>query len=152
MSGIRAVFEKGPVTYSASVNIRGGQLVEPDEFTARIKPTAGATTACLGVAMVDAAGVSHSVADTQDPWGNTVVTATLVPNEVAVAWQGVWRLKNAATGVGSGAIGFGDRVVTAANGEIMPYIAQDLDLIVGTCVEPGGIAPGAEGKVILGLG
>lgn len=93
MAGIRPVFEKGsPLTYSANVLIKGGQLVEPDGTTGRVKPTAGVSAVCLGVATGDASAYGYSNANTTDSWGNPVVNAQYPPNEVAVASHGVWRL------------------------------------------------------------
>lgn len=149
MAGIRPVFEKGPLTFSATTvanggNIKGGQLVEPDGTTGRIKPATAASTKCLGVATGDVAASDYSNADTTDPWANTVVNAQHPPNEVAVAYQGVWRLK------ASGAIAFGDLVICAAAGDVATVGAAAFGAVIGRCVEPGGIANGARGKILLG--
>lgn len=89
---VKAVFDHGPLTYSANVNIRSGRLVVPDSTTGRIKEAGANAVDCLGVATGNAAGIAYSNADTVDPWGNTIVNAQFPPNEVAVAYQGVWRL------------------------------------------------------------
>lgn len=155
MAGIRPVFEKGPLTFAATTvanggNIKGGQLVEPDGTTGRIKPATADTLKCLGVATGDVAGSDFGNADTTDAWGNTVVNAQHPPNEVAVAYQGVWRLK------ASGAIAFGDLVACAAAGDVKTFAeaaaasVSNTGTVIGRCVEPGGIASGARGKILLG--
>lgn len=159
MAGIRPVQEKGPLTFLATTLangglIKGGQLVEPDAATGKIKVAGVASAAVLGVATGDASPSDHTNANTTDDWGNPVVNAQYPPNEVAVAYQGVWRLTAA------GAINFGDFVVAAANGAVAAvaaagatYAAAEINntrSIVGRCVEPGGIAAGATGKILLG--
>lgn len=149
MPGIKAVFDKGPLTFSATTvanggNILGGTLVEPDGTTGRIKTAAADTTKCLGVALGDAAASDFSNADTTDTWGNTVVNATTPPNEVAVAYQGVFKLK------ATGAIAFGDLVAVAASGTVKTIGAGAFGTVIGRCVEPGGIANAARGKILLG--
>jgi hypothetical protein len=144
MPGIRPVLEQGPLTFDANVNIMGGSLVMPDGTTGRIKPTVADTPLCLGVATGDASAYSNTNADTTDAWGNPIVNAQVPPVEVAVAWRGVWRL------TASGAIAFGALVVAGANGVVVTRAAQGLDSVIGKCVEPGGIASGQRGKILLG--
>jgi hypothetical protein len=124
-------------------------LVEPDAATGRIKPAGAATALCLGVALGDASASDFSNADTTDTWGHTVVNATYPPNEVAVAFQGVFKLKVAAT---SATVPFGALVKCAANGEVTlnsTGSAATFDVIIGRCVEPLGIVAGARGKINL---
>ena len=146
MAGIRPVLEFGPLSFSANVNINGGQLVEPDAGNPGfIKPATAATTKCLGVAHGDAAGLPAPNKTSSDAWGNPTYMAHVPPNEVAVAIHGVWRL------TASGAIPFGNYVVCGANGVVVDGGATPNALqVVGRCVEPGGIADGARGKILLG--
>lgn len=151
MPGITPVFKDGsPLTYSATTianggNIKGGMLVEPDGSTGRIKPATAGTTKCLGVAMNDMAASDYATADTTDTWGNTIANMNpFPPNEGAVAYKGVFRLKAA------GAIAFGDLVQCAANGEVVTIGAGAFGTVIGRCVEPAGIANGARGKILLG--
>jgi hypothetical protein len=151
MPGIRPVFEKGPLSFPATVvanggNIKGGQLVQPDGTTGRIQPAADNSATCLGVATGDASAFDFANADTTDTWGNTVVNMHVPPNEVAVAYQGVWRLKNSAAGT----IAFGALVACAANGEVKALGAGVFGTCIGRCVEPGGISASAKGKILLG--
>jgi len=154
MPGLLATFDKGPLTCSATTvanggNIKAGMLVEPDAATGRVKPTGAATALCLGVALGDASASDFANADTTDTWGNTVVNAQYPPNEVAVAYQGVFKLKVAAT---SATVPFGALVKCAASGEVTLNStggAATFDVIIGRCVEPLGIAPGARGKINL---
>jgi hypothetical protein len=102
MPGIRPVFEKGPLTYRTTTAangglIKGGQLVEVDPNTGRIKVAGADSILCLGVATGDASPSDYSNANTTDSWGNPVVNAQYPPNEVAVAYQGVWRLLTTGT-------------------------------------------------------
>jgi hypothetical protein len=151
MPGVKPTFDRGPLTFSATTianggNIKGGSLVEPDGTTGRIKTAGANSVKVLGVALGDAAGSDYAASDTTDAWGNvTAAMGHLVPNETAVAYQGVFKLK------ASAAIAFGELVIAAANGEIAPNGAgTDALRIVGRCVEPGGIASGARGKILLG--
>ena|SRR4249919_984133 len=156
MPGILPVFDKGPLTFSATTaanggNIKGGMMVEPDGTTQRIKPASAASATCLGVALGDASASDYANATTTDAWGNETVNAQYPPNEVAVAWQGVYVLKIAAT---SATVPFGALVKCAASGELTLHStgsAATFDIIVGRCVEPGGIAAGARGKINLSL-
>lgn len=149
MAGIRPVQEKGPLTFLATTLangglIKGGQLVEPDAATGKIKVAGAASAAVLGVATGDASPSDHTNANTTDDWGNPVVNAQYPPNEVAVAYQGVWRIEAA------GAIAFGALVVSGAAGTVATVAANTFDKVIGRCVEPGGIADGATGKILLG--
>jgi|SRR4051812_17364119 hypothetical protein len=145
MSGIKPVLEFGPLTFSANVNVNGGQLVEPDAGKPGfIKPATAGTIHCLGVAIGDAAGLPTPNQNGTDAWGNPTYMAQLPPNEVAVAVHGVFRL------LASGAIAFGDYVITGANGVVVSGGATPNPLqVVGRCVDPAGIADGARGKVLL---
>lgn len=145
MPGLLATFDKGPLTFAAHENIPGGSLVMP-AAAGRIQLTTGAVATCLGVALGDAAAYTYAPADSTDPWGNSIANMnSLVPNEVAVAYQGVFKLK------ATTAIAFGELVISAAGGECNPNGAgTNALLIIGRCVEPGGISAGARGKVLLG--
>lgn len=158
MPGVLHTFDKGPLTFSAEVNIMGGMLVEP--FTggtaaqnARIRPASASSLTCIGVALGDAAAATYAAADSTDPWGNVIANMNpFPPNETAVAFQGVIKLKNAASGTGFGTIAFGQLVRCAANGEVMPHAGADtFAMVIGRCVEPGGIVAGARGKINLSL-
>jgi hypothetical protein len=149
MAGRRPVLEFGPLSFSANVNINGGQLVEPDSGNPGfIKPAAAASIKCLGVAVGDAAGLPAPNKSSTDAWGNPVYMAQVPPNEVAVAIHGVWRL------TASGAIPFGAFVICGANGVVVDGGATPNPLqVVGRCVDPAGIISGAVGKILLsGLG
>jgi hypothetical protein len=148
MPGVLPTFDRGPLTFSANVNISGGQLVTPDGTTGRIKPTTASTDRVLGVALGDAAGVAGLPGDTTDFWGNSIANMNpFPPNETAVANTGIFKLLN-----GSGAtIAFGALVMAAANGGITAFTGTDATQVVGRCVEPGGISNGARGKIRLGL-
>jgi hypothetical protein len=156
MPGILPVFDKGPLTFSATTvanggNIKGAQLVEPDGTTQRIKPASANSATCLGVALGDASASDYANVSTTDTWGNETINAQYPPNEVAVAWQGVYVLKVAAA---TATVPFGALVKCAANGEVALHSqggAATFDIIIGRCVEPGGIAAGARGKINLSL-
>lgn len=150
MPGLLPTFDRGPLTFAAHENIPGGSLVMP-AAAGRIQIATLNTTLCLGVALGDAAAFDYTIADTVDPWGNSIANMNaLVPNEVAVAYQGVFKLKVAAA---TATVGFGEFVKCAAAGEIHLHSqggAATLGMIIGRCVEPGGIVAGARGKIRLG--
>lgn len=142
MSGLRVHMEHGPETYLANVNIVGGQFVEPDGTTGKVKPTVVNSTAVLGLATGDAAAASGMVAPTTDAWGRYSGGGLTPPNEVAVAYRGSWWVRNT-TG---GALAFGARVYAGAAGVMA---ASGTGAVVGIVIEPGGIANNAEGRVRL---
>lgn len=146
MAGIRPVLETGRQTFSANVNINGGQLVEPDSGNPGfIKPCTAGSTKCLGAAISDAAGLPAPNQSSTDAWGNPIYKAQEPPNEVAVAQDGVWRL------TASGAIPFGNYVIPGANGTVADGGATPNPLqVVGRCVDPLGIADTVRGKIRLG--
>jgi hypothetical protein len=147
MAGIRPVLESGPLSFSANVNISGGQMVEPDSSKPGfIKPATVNTVHCLGVAISDAAGLPAPNQSSTDAWGNPTYLAQVPPNEVAVAYEGVWRI------VADGAIAFGDWVAVGAAGAVKTADPATADpfTIVGLCVDPAGIATGVRGKIRLG--
>lgn len=158
MAGIRVVFEKGPLTFLATTvanggNIPAGVFVEPDGTgtgATRIKPATAGSVKVLGVAIGDASGSNFSVSNATDAWGRPTVDHGLQPpNEVAVAYQGVWRLKVV------GRVEFGDPVKVGAGGLPTAHgagTAATLGQVVGRCVEPGGIADGAVGKILVDCG
>jgi hypothetical protein len=155
---VKPVFDRGPITYLATTianggNIKGGQLVEPDGTTGKIKVCTALSVACLGVATGNTSASDYSNADTTDTWGQTVVNAQYPPNEVSVGYQGIWKLKVAAA---TTTVPFGALVKAAAAGEVQLHsqgAAATYDMIVGRCVEPAGIAAGATGKILLaGIG
>jgi hypothetical protein len=140
MSGVTPVYSCGPITYEVNVAVTGGQLVEPDSTTGKIKPAVAGTALCLGVATTDAIPTSTN----QNPTGSILVSP--IAPHVAVAYEGVWRL------TATGAIGFGVLVKTAANGTVAPWVSgtDAAGLIVGRCIETAGIANGAKGQIRLG--
>lgn len=149
MAAIRPVQLDGPLTFSANVNINGGQLVEPDgagpASPMLIKPCTAASIFCLGVAISDAAAAGF-VQGTVDSWGNPIYAAQFPPNEVAVAYRGVWRLT-----ASSIACVFGHLVIAGANGTVVDGGATPVsNQVIGRCVDPLGIAIGTRGKILLG--
>lgn len=150
MSKAQLVFERGPLSFSATTLansglIKGGQLVEPDGTTGRIRVAQVDSATCLGVAMGDASPSDHANADTADAWGNNITNFHFPPNEVAVAYQGVFRLT--AT---NATIAFGSLVACGATGLVKALGAGVFGTCIGRCVEPGGIAANGTGKILLG--
>jgi len=138
MSGVVPSYEHGPITYEVNVAVTGGQLVEPDAATGRIKPATALSKKCLGVAMKDAIPTTTNQNATQ-------LTTAPVPAYVAVDHMRVFKL----TAVG--AIAFGDQVVCGAAGTVSTVGANTFDTVIGRCVEPLGIANGAKGLIRLSV-
>jgi len=141
MAGATPSYQDGVVTYEVNVAVSGGQLVEPDSTTGKIKPATANAILCLGVSPTDAI----PTATDQNPSGSI----NLSPKASTCApWPfGVWRL----TAVG--AIAFGERVKCAAAGAVAPWVAgtDAPERIVGRCVAAAGIANGAKGDIRLTL-
>jgi hypothetical protein len=154
MANVVARYENGPLTFEVSTAVKGGQLVHPTTG-GKIGPADGSKQV-LGVALYDAIPAGTSNVGTTS-YGATVVDISQPQPDVAVAFKGVFKLKN---GHGSTAIAFGDLVVCRANGEVeklaavttpTPGDVTETREIVGQCVEPLGIVAGATGLIRLSL-
>jgi hypothetical protein len=135
MSGLYPTYKQGgPVTYEVSVSITGGQLVEFDGTTQKIKPAVVGSKAVLGVAMNNA---SPAGSGSPTDFGQ-------YPSRVAVgAMPQIFKLKVSAD-VAAGAL-----VAATANGGIGPAGSDTFDQVVGRCVDPAGITAGASGLIKL---
>lgn len=151
MAGLRPHLEQGPETHLANVDIVGGVFVEPDSTTGKIKPAIANSTTCLGLAIGDAAAVAGQAANTTDTWGRPTMGILKPPNEVAVAYRGSWWLKNTS----AAAFTYGQLLTTGANGILQALgaaAAGEGRTVVAKCIEPAGVAIGAEGRFRLLLG
>lgn len=156
MAGLRPRFEKGPITFRTTTvanggNVKGGTFVEFDGTTGRIKAAAADSGGVLGLAIGDAAASDFSNADTTDTWGNTIVNAQIPPNEVSVAWRGVWDVEVVGATLNPGAL-----VAVGANGKAKPWAnaaagaASNAHTIVGRCVSEAPVAVGQKARILLG--
>lgn len=137
MSGTYPRLKEGPVTFQVNATVKGGQLVEPDGTTGRVKPTAGASSTVLGVALTDAEPTSNAAPT--DP-----VTMVWPPADVAVARGCDIKLTY------SGAAAFGELIKSAAGGQVAALGAGTFDQAIGRCTEPGGVSgAGATGRTRL---
>lgn len=143
MAGLRPHLEKGPETHLVSTNLVGGTLVEPDGVTAKVKPAVASSTAVLGLAIGDAAAVAGPQATTTDAWGRPTAGGLNPPNEVAVAYRGSWWIKNTS----GTAWTYGQRLYAGAAGTVQGTVTTGA--VIGICIEPGGVANNAEGRVRL---
>jgi hypothetical protein len=135
MSGSFPVLQFGPATYEVSAAVTGGQLLEVDGTTGKVKPSTGTTGhKPIGVALGDAVPAGS---------GDNLHFGT-ARKEVAVAYGPAEMLLTA-----SGAIAFGDLVVPAASGAVATVGSGTFDQVVGRCTEPAGITSGATGRVRL---
>lgn len=147
MAGIKPKQFKGPLTFIAEENIIGGTWVAPVSSTSeRVQTAATASTTAVGIALGDASAYDFANADTTDAWGNPVTNAHYPPPEVAVAYQGIFILKNVHADT---AIAFGGTVGVGTDGVgVLPNTTAAQ--IVGRCVQPGGIAAGESGAIRIG--
>lgn len=136
MSGSFPVLQFGPATYEVSAAVTGGQLVEVDGSTGKVKPATGtAGHNVLGMAMSDAVPAGS---------GDNLHFGT-ARKEVAVAYGPAEVILTVASGA-SQAIAFGGTVIAAANGQVTYAATPTYDQIVARCTEPGGVAAGASGR------
>jgi hypothetical protein len=136
-------FAAGPVTFAAIAQVAGGQLV--DAAAGGVQPAGAGSMVCVGVAVSDAFPAATSQAPTV-PGAPVAVNLAPYPNQVAVANKGVWPLTYAAAAT------FGQRVITAANGQVTPAgAAPDARSVVGVCMEVAGVASGAVGATLIEL-
>lgn len=132
MSGVLPNTKMGPRTFEVSAAVTGGQLVEVDGTTGKVKPAGAGSALVLGVA---AANAMPAGSDTNNNY------ATYRPH-VAVYYGGyempVTYAANAA---------FGVLLKSAANGQVTPWVSgtDAAGLIVGRCTEPGGVSSGNVG-------
>lgn len=135
MAGVLPRLQMGPTTYEVNVAVTGGQLVEPDAATGKIKPAGAASLKVLGVAANDAAPAGSGSAlnyGTNRP----DVAVYSGPHEVRVTYAA------AAT--------FGAKLIAAANGQVTPAGATpDAASLVGVCTEPAGVAAAGVGRARL---
>lgn len=139
MPGAAQYMQLGPKTYEVNVAVTGGQVVEVDAATGKIKPTAGAfSLKVLGVALADAnpAGTDPTNPINLGGWARPEVAVARGPAEVYVTY--------------SVAATFGARLVSAANGQVgLAGATPDASSVIGYCAETAGVAGGAVGLMKL---
>lgn len=139
------LYQEGPVTYTVSVAVTGGMLVESDGASpAQCRPASAGSQVCIGVALQDAVPSTTSQVPTVPGWSGPSVNAALLPNFTAVADEGTYALLYAASAV------FGQRLKCAANGQVTPWVSgtDNPELIVAICADPAGVtvvSPPVEG-------
>jgi hypothetical protein len=132
MPGVIPRYQKGPVTFTANAAITGGQLVDP-AAGGTVAPAAAGSNVCLGVAVTDAIPAATSQAPTV-PGASVAVNLSPIGQYVGVASEGVWPVTYAASAT------FGQRLITAANGQVTPAAATpDARQVIGICYEPAGV-------------
>ena len=140
MTGVNPRFKHGPITYEVNAPVKGGQVVEPDGTTGKIKPATAGSAKVLGVALTDAKPDGPTTSTDADGFPVTVVP-TLTKETVVEdnAWIPGVTYAAAAT--------FGAALKAAANGQVTPWVSgtDAADLIIGYCAAPAGVATGAKG-------
>lgn len=143
MAGIYPKNLHGPLTYTASAVVLGGQLVTVNPTVAgTVRPAGAAETIILGVANADARPYVESEAYPTTVYGAQSMDASVPGDVVSVGHIGVYRLQ------ASGAVAFGALVQPAAEGRVASHSGGQ---VVGRCVEASGIASGERGAVLLML-
>jgi hypothetical protein len=143
MPAIVPRFQEGPVTAAVIAAVVGGQLV--DGVAGGVQPSAAGSNVCVGVALSDSLPASTSQTPTV-PGAPVSVNLAPYPAQVAVSSEGVLPVTYAAAAT------FGQRLITAANGQVTPAgAAPDARQVVGICYEPAGVAPGAVGAMLLAI-
>lgn len=135
MSGINIKTRMGPETYQVAASVTGGQVVIADATDNNlVTPSVGPAANVLGVALNDG-----------EPAGSDVNThfATHRP-DVGVAYSPA-----VVHCTFVDAVEFGALVTSAADGQVQALGAGTFGQVLGRCVEPGGVAPGAQGLVRL---
>lgn len=134
MSGVLPVLWDGPDTCEVSAAVTGGQLVEVDGSTGKVKPASAGSKTVLGVALED--GQPAGSAPTNP------VNTSWPPAQISIADDVDIRVTYAAVAT------YGVWLVAAANGQVTPYTSgtSTFDQVVGRCTEPAGVAAGATGR------
>ncbi len=118
-------------SFTVSIAVTAGMLVEPDGVTQMVKPATAGSLAVLGYA------VTGAYPDGATP----ALTFIQQPSRVAVERNHIGWIKYAADTT------FGAKVIAAANGQVTPAGATpDARTLVGQCVEPGGVLTGNTGR------
>lgn len=131
MAGSYPVLQLGPATYAVNVTVAGGQLVEPDSTTKKVKPATAASKAVLGMAMTDASPAGS---------GSNLSFATNPPT-VAVAYGPAEVLLTTTAD-----IAFGGLCIAGAAGTVSPIASGTFDQVVAKCTDPNGVLSGATGR------
>ena len=135
MASVTYTLQHGPDTFEVSAAVTGGQLVEVDGTTGKVKPATAGSLLVLGVAATDANPVGTDT-DTNYANARPHVAVYYAPVDVKVTY--------------STATAFGERLQAAANGQVTEITVDgDPRLVVGVCTEPGGVAAGAKGRMRL---
>jgi hypothetical protein len=143
MTAIAPRFTEGPVTFTTIGAVTGGQVV--DGVAGGVQPSGAASNVVVGVAVSDSLPASTSQAPTV-PGAPVAVNLAPYPSQVAVASEGVYPVTYAAAAT------FGQRLITAASGQVTPAgAAPDARQVIGICYEPAGVALGAVGAMLLAI-
>jgi hypothetical protein len=135
----------GPITYPVGSHVVGGDLVEVTTGGV-IQPVHAGSVTVVGVATKNGRSTFTATGTTGE--GDFLLDASGPPNEVAVE-RGYFKMVFLATTTVGAKLKAA--VVTAQadgrTGGVTPWITgtDDASLIVGECVEPGGVAAGAIG-------
>ena len=125
------VLQHGPKTFKVNVTVAGGQLVEPDGTTGKVKPATAGSLKVLGVALLDAS---------PDGSGNNLSFGTNRP-ETSVARACEVRVTYAANAA------FGAKLIAGVTGQVTPAGATpDALTVIGQCTEPAGVLAGAVAR------
>lgn len=142
MAGAFLKHESGPLTFHASQPVSGGQLVAVDGSTGKVAPATASSTNVLGVALTDARPYVESEVYGTTPYGAHTLDASVPPDDVAVAYQGVIEIET------TGALTFGQLVQPGADGKVAPHASG---VVVGRCVSADGVVSGGRAAVLLTL-
>lgn len=136
MPGAHRSLKLGPDTVAVSAAVAGGQLVEADGVTGKVKVAGAGSLLVLGVALSDAAPVAAPA--------NPLLVSAAQP-EVAIAYGPTdVDVQYAAN------CNFGQALIAAASGQVTPAgAAPAADSVVGRCTEPGGVLATKFGRARL---
>lgn len=141
MGSILPRFTDGPRSYEAVEALAGGNVVEAragGTDLAAVGVAADASPRVIGVAQKDAS--PRGDGQPRQPQAG-VLDVTMAPFEVAVISDGHVPCKYAV------AAAYGDLVCSAGAGSVRPALAADITagVVIGRCVEKGGVAVGGTG-------
>lgn len=135
MSGVIPRQQLGPDTFEVSAAVTGGQLVAPSTG-GKVAPAGAAAANVLGVALNDAQAAGSAPTNPINTGWPSAYVAVARNVDIRVTYNG--------------AANFGDKLVTAANGQVTALggtaAATDARQIVGICTEPAGVTAGAVGR------
>ena len=150
MPGVAERLRSGPITYEATSNLTGGQVVIPsgvatqDPSLQGVQPAGDAALNVVGVANKDAVAVANQAGFAQ---GTTGYPGSFPVLDASVPSATVACPHDAVKVTYAGACAYGAKICSAANGAVRAWVSgtDSPAAVIGRCAQPGGVASAGAG-------